>query len=202
MKKLQLSAAALGVLALPALAIAQHMDHGPKGPTTRAELQKSLAERFAAIDTNKDGVITRAEFDAHREAAKKAFAEKREARRDERFAAMDTDRNGQVSKAEYDAYHEAAKQKWAERRADGDKARGPRGHFSKMHHRGGDMFALADANKDGKVTLAEFSAKPLEMFDKADTNKDGTVTPEERKAAWEKMRAEWQQKRGAENPRS
>jgi EF-hand domain pair/EF hand len=34
----------------------------------------------------------------------------------------------------------------------------------------------ADANGDGKVTFAEFSAGPTEAFTRADANKDGTVT--------------------------
>src|SRR3546814_17190290 len=65
-----------------------------------------------------------------------------------------------------------------------------RGHHMGHGEMRGDMFAKLDANSDGKVTKAEFTAKPLEMFGKADANKDGTVTPEERKAAWEKMRSE------------
>jgi hypothetical protein len=33
-----------------------------------------------------------------------------------------------------------------------------------------------DADGDGKLTFAEFTARPTEMFTRADTNKDGTVT--------------------------
>jgi hypothetical protein len=33
-----------------------------------------------------------------------------------------------------------------------------------------------DADGDGKLTFAEFTARPTEMFTHADTNKDGTVT--------------------------
>src|SRR3546814_14633446 len=65
-----------------------------------------------------------------------------------------------------------------------------RGHHMGNGEMRGDMFAKLDANSAGKVTKAEFTAKPLEMFGKADANKDGTVTPEARKAAWEKMRIE------------
>lgn len=198
-----LATAAVGVLTLPAIALAQHEGHdgerGPKGPTTRAELQKDLAERFAAIDTNKDGVIVQAEADAHREAMKKQWAERRDKRHAEHFAAMDTNKDNQISKAEFDAFHAAR----AEKRADGDRKGGAgddrqgHRHGMKGHWGGGDLIARADANKDGKVTLAEFSAKPLQWFDKADANKDGTVTPEERRAAWEKMRSEWKGKAAA-----
>lgn len=202
MKKFLMLAVAAGALAVPALAgaVMMHGD-GPKGPVTRAELQKKIADKFAAIDTNKDGGITKAEFDAHHEAMKKEWAEKRAKRQDERFAMMDTDKNGQISKAEYDAHNAARAEKreeWHKDRGDGRDG-GHRGHHGMMMggRMGGDHFARMDANTDGKVTLAEMSAKPLTMFDKADANKDGTVTPEERKAAWGKMREEWKEKAAA-----
>lgn len=188
MKKILLLAAAAGMLAVPGMAIAEHHGHGQDQPMTRAQLQQKLDEKFAKIDTNKDGAITKAESDAHREAMKKEWAAKRAERHNERFTAMDTDKDGQISKAEFDAAHAARAEKW------GDGKRGDR-KIMRGHHMGngemrGDMFAKLDANSDGKVTKAEFTAKPLEMFGKADANKDGTVTPEERKAAWEKMRSE------------
>jgi hypothetical protein len=62
--------------------------------------------------------------------------------------------------------------------------------------RGGDFFAMLDADKDGRVTLAEASALPLAMFDRADTNKDGTVTPEERRAARDAMWGHGRGRRG------
>lgn len=141
MRKYLLLAATAGLLAAPALAqTADHAAHSPKaGPQTRVELQQHIAQRFAALDTNKDGAVTKAEFDAHRAAMKQKWEQHKKERRDA-------------------------------------------------------FFARADTNKDGKVTLAEMSARPLAMFDKADANKDGTVTPEERRAAWQNMRAQWRAK--------
>ncbi len=203
MKKIIMLTAAAGVLLVPALAIAQRDDHGSKPPATRVELQKHIAEHFALIDTNKDGTVSKAEFDAHRDAMKKQWAEKRAKWQSERFAAMDGDKNGQVSKAEYDAYNASRAERRGERRHNGQGMDDGRRHGGRVAHdmmmmRGmdGDMFARLDANKDGKMTQAEFSAKLLDMFDRADTNKDGTVTPEERKAAWERMRGEWRDKAG------
>jgi hypothetical protein len=54
---------------------------------------------------------------------------------------------------------------------------------------GGHMFEMADANKDGRVTLQEAQAAALQHFDKADTNRDGRITPEERMQMHQKMRA-------------
>src|SRR3546814_18755663 len=101
---------------------------------------------------------------------------------------MDTDKNGQISKAELDAAHAARAEKW------GDGKRGDR-KIMRGHHMGhgemrGDMFATLAANSDGKVTKAEFTAKPLDMFGKAEANKAGTVTPDKPKADWETMRSE------------
>jgi hypothetical protein len=53
---------------------------------------------------------------------------------------------------------------------------------------GAMLLGMADANKDGAVTQAEFTAGALAMFDKADANKDGTVSREEHRAARAAMR--------------
>jgi hypothetical protein len=60
---------------------------------------------------------------------------------------------------------------------------------------------MADANKDGAVTQAEFTAAALQRFDRLDANKDGQVTKEERQAARKAMRDQWRAKReAAQNP--
>ena len=213
MKKLALLTAAAALLAVPAFAygLGGEGGHGPKGPMTRAELQKQLGERFAGIDANKDGAITQAEFDAHHQAMRQQWMKKRAERMDAHFAEMDADKNGQISKAEFDAFHAKRAEDRAGHRHErmGGTGMGVSGMGGgKMHGHGysheammGGMFTRADANKDGKVTLSEFTAMPLAMFDKADTNKDGTVTPEERRAVRGKMREEWKEKAGtAKNP--
>jgi len=45
------------------------------------------------------------------------------------------------------------------------------------------MFDAADANKDGKVSLAEMQQVTLARFDRVDLNHDGKITPDERKQA-------------------
>lgn len=196
MKKIMLGAGIAALLAGGAFAADQSSRHGPQGPVTRAEVKAKVDARFNAADTNHDGILTRAEADAARTAMKAKWEARRAERADARFAQMDTDKNGQVSKAEYDNARAARKTKWEEAKADGKRPHhgmhGMRGSHGGRD--GGDLFARMDANKDGKVTLAEAEAWPLAMFDKADANKDGVVTPEERQAARHAMHDAWKAK--------
>ncbi|WP_076068830.1 EF-hand domain-containing protein [Sphingomonas montana] len=75
---------------------------------------------------------------------------------------LDADRDGAVSRAEVDA--------WA-----AGKAVPPAILES--------MFADADTNRDGRITLAEQQADALRSFDEADTDHDGRMTGAERAAA-------------------
>jgi len=59
----------------------------------------------------------------------------------------------------------------------------------------GGMVRLADADKDGTITKAEFQAAALQRFDRLDGNHDGTVTRDEAKAARDNMRQQWQSRR-------
>jgi hypothetical protein len=58
------------------------------------------------------------------------------------------------------------------------------------------MGRMADANKDGAVSQAEFTQAALQRFDQADANKDGKVTRDERQAARRAMREHWQHRMG------
>lgn len=222
-KFLMIGASAAALMALPA--IAQPSPPSPpektarwNAPQMRADVEKKIAERFAEADANKDGAVTEAELKAGIE-ARMAEAEKKMAEaRARMFTSMDADKNGQISRSEWDSHHADMKAKWKERREtaqaegkdrremrmkfkDGDKD-GRKGH--RMMHRGGKgwsgmgekWFETADANKDGRITLAEAKAKPLARFDAADTNKDGTLSPDERRAAHEAKRAERRAERG------
>lgn len=58
------------------------------------------------------------------------------------------------------------------------------------------MLRMADANKDGAVSQAEFTDGMLRHFDQVDANKDGKLTPQERQAAHAAMRQHRQGKMG------
>ncbi len=186
MKKVMFAGLAMAG-AVPAVA---HM-HGGKGmmnadePVTLASVEKRVRDEFARLDTNKDGFVAREEADAERE---RRMAEMR----DRHFATLDANKDGSISRAEFDAAHGA-------RKGAGGEGAGMR-HHMKGHGRmigmgGGLRFYNSDADKDGRVSLAEALARPVERFKAMDANKDGTVTPDERKAARDKRRAEWQGKR-------
>src|SRR3546814_1394373 len=114
-------------------------------PVKRTEVQQKVAQHFGEMDIDKDGAVTRAEHDAYKQAM-------RTQRREAHFAAMDTNKDNQVSKAEFDAFH-ASKADMRGNRAGG----GTHGGMKAGGRMGGNMFDRADANKDGKVTLAEMS---------------------------------------------
>ena len=60
-------------------------------------------------------------------------------------------------------------------------------HLNNIKKQFEQQFNLFDANKDGKITLDEFTAPALKnaaiIFENVDTNKDGIVTLEEDNAA-------------------
>lgn len=66
------------------------------GIVTIAEVQARILQRASNIDANKDGTISAAEMDAHRE-------QMRAERRARRFADLDADKNGSVSVEEFAA---------------------------------------------------------------------------------------------------
>lgn len=168
---------------------AQHAKRGgdadANGVLTRAEAQSHAAAMFARMDANKDGKIDRAD---------------REARRAAHFDRLDTDKNGQLSRQEFSARPQRPEGARAEGRGpEGGKHHGwgGRGHGRGGHHGGMMMGRMADANKDGAITQAEFTAAATQRFDRMDGNKDGQVTKEERQAARAAMRQEWQNRRAA-----
>lgn len=162
---------------------------------TRADVQAKVAKHFARVDANRDGFVTKAEADSAVEAFRGKRAERRTERRAERrehrFERLDANRDGSITRAEWDAAQAQRQQRIAARDHDGD------GRPDRKHHRGmgfgGHMFEMADANRDGRVSLQEAQAAALQHFDKVDTNRDGQLTPDERKQMRQRMRAGHQQ---------
>lgn len=186
---------ALAALAVPA--IAQIAQPAPAAPAvaraqqvhSRADVQAKVGEHFARLDSNRDGFVTKAEADAGRQAMhgkmRERFAERHEARGAAAFDRLDTNRDGAISRQEWDAGRLAREQRRAAR---GERGPAGRRMTMGMGGLGGRMFEMADADKDGRVSLAEAQAAALRHFDMVDTNRDGRITPDERGKMRQRMR--------------
>lgn len=171
---------------------------------TRAEAQARAEAMFARRDANKDGKLDRADREAHRQERRSAL-----------FDRLDADKDGTISKAEFMADRGPERDRGGPH-PEGDMPRPPRGpeasgdrpspDHAERHGRHGNPrgdrkrrmpgFGKADGDGDRSVTRSEFVAAALQRFDAIDTDKDGRVTPEERRAAHDRMRAEWQARKG------
>lgn len=126
-----------------------------------------MGERMLArVDTNGDGLISKAENRAMVEA---------------RFARMDADKDGSVEAGE--GRKGMGKGKWKR----GAERRGPGGPARAMKK--------ADTNGDGAISKAEFDAQSAERFAKLDTNKDGKIDAAEMQAQHDKARAKMKKMR-------
>lgn len=189
MKKLALGISAAALVCAGAAVAADRSDRGHgmdadgNGVTTRTEVQASAAKMFAMMDANKDGRIDESDRTL-----------RQTQRRDEMFARLDTDGNGAISKAEFNAMSAMHGKR-------GDHGGDAEGKGHRMGKRGGPgkMMDMADANKDGAITQAEFTAGALTRFEQMDTDNDGQVTAAEQKAARDAMRAKWREARKAQS---
>lgn len=182
-------------------------DADGNGVVTRAEAQAAATAMFTRMDVNKDGKLDKADRAAGRAAMQ-----------DRMFEKLDTDKNGAISKSEFAAHH-GPDRDGPGRDHEGmghgamghgamghgamgnDMADGPKGPGKggmRGHRMGGGMMMMArmaDTDKDGALSQAEFTAAAAKHFDMADANHDGQITAAERQAMHEKMKAEWQAKK-------
>lgn len=185
MKKTTLAMSA-AVLAMAGTAVyaAAPAAPGKGADMTRAQVVAQAGEMWAKMDVNSDGVINQAD---------------REARRAQMFDRMDTNKDGAISREEFNAAHPADgsghdRMQGQAMGREGMKGHGQMGEGRMDHGRmgggpqmGNKMLQMADANKDGSVTRAEFDANLARHLDQVDANKDGTITAAERRAANAKM---------------
>lgn len=217
-----LTTAAIGAMLITGTAIAMQTTPAaaPKPPVSKADALARADARFDRLDTNKDGQLSADERKAGAEAARKAMAEKKGgelqdfmpgAQRgggmgERMLARVDTNGDGLISKAEHRAVVEArfarmdadrdgsveageGRTGWGKRgEGRGGKAKAMRGG------RGGGMM-MADTNKDGAISKAEFDAMSAQRFARLDTNKDGKIDATEMQAQRQKARDAMQKMR-------
>lgn len=152
------AASVLAGVAAPAFA-AGNDGSGRHGP--RAE---RLLETF---DADGNGAISQAEIAAHRAAT---------------FESVDADGNGALSQEEFgmlkqirEARREQARAAAAEN-GDASRQMGQGKGMGRKGDRRGPSFADLDADKNGSVSLAEFTANTEKMFARLDRNSDGEIT--------------------------
>ena len=168
---------------------------------TRDEMVGHIRKMFAMLDTNKDGFLTREEVDSFggkMSAMHGDFGKRMGDRgmmigdRGAVFDRLDTNHDGNISRQEFMAAHSERREQRVIVMRDAAPGSPPPGapgdpgmrmhmrHMGAGMHFGSRMFEQADANKDGRVSLAEAQAAALAHFDKADITHDGKITPDER----------------------
>ena len=190
-------------------------DANKDGKITRAEFNAARNKFFAGMDRNKDGAVDRTEARAFVLARIQERRERMQKRRAERMKRVDPNGDGKITEAEFLA---RAKERFKRLDANKDGTltpdevgrrlgmrgrqmrrgmhRGMRGHMRhgmRRHMRhggkrygrrfgqrgrrfgGGHMFRRFDANRDGKITKAEFNAAGAFMFLRRDLNGDGVI---------------------------
>lgn len=200
MKKLAL-AASLATVAIAGLAYAADapmggnlMDRPAMNQTVaRADALARAGQMFDRMDANRDGKLDLAD---------------REARRTAAFDRIDANKDGAISRAEFTAMRPQGGMGRESMRHGGMRHEGMNhggmnqgarmGHG--MHGRGkmaGMMLRMADSDRDGAVTRAEFTAAATARFDRMDSNHDGQLTSAERQAARAAMHEAMQRNRSA-----
>lgn len=152
----------------------------------RNQIDDTVERMFKSADSNRDGTVTLAEFNANVDARKdKIIAE--------RFQRIDTDRNQSISVAEFAAWQRSIGSVALSDRLDTPQTGVVAENLPIQYGRNDDvdfmslvieplnatMIVSANADYDTGTTLAELLEYEHGLFDKADTNKDGFITWDE-----------------------
>lgn len=130
--------------------MASAQDQDPKVQFTRDQGHHGhMGPRLEDVDANNDGQITMEEVKARDTA---------------HFAEVDTNNDGFITTDEMSAFHEKKREEMRKMME------------AKRHQK---MLETLDTDEDGKISAAEFSARPHKGFSMADKNGDGVVDAEE-----------------------
>ncbi len=181
------------VIAIPVAAQVGGAQRGPMaGPLTRAGVQAMVQSRFAMVDANHDGFVTREEADARTEFRRDRMRERMADRRGRmeargegeqgdvrermsaRFDRLDSNHDGSISRAEYDGAMAAR----AEHRREGGPGmeRGPGtggGNGPGMGRHGGPRGGAMAHRGGGMGGMGGFGGN---MIERLDADHDGKVS--------------------------
>jgi hypothetical protein len=159
-------------------------------------VQTQVQSHFSAMDSNRDGFVTKAEVEERGNAWRAQRQTKMAERKGDRFERLDANKDGSISRAEFDG----AQANRGDRGKAGTDRRAARGERGKMAGHGmmagrfgAGMLERADADRDGRLSLAEASAAALARFDRVDADRNGIISPAERQAARQQMRSQRQE---------
>jgi len=155
-----MSAAPALTLGSAALAQPAPAASAPK-PVARDAFVKNIDTRFAAIDTNHDGVLSKAELQAAQARLMQQLSVIRQQRITAQFKRLDTNHDGQLNLQEFAAGAPTLK----------------------SNETPDQLVQQLDTNHDGKISPDEFRAPQLARFNTLDLNHDGVLTPEEERRA-------------------
>lgn len=167
----------------PAPADAGHREHHPAAPLTRADAQARADKLFDRLDVNHDGKIDAADRQLRQDQRRDARFARLDTDGNGAISKAEFAAAGEKMRERF-AEHAKAQDGQGGDKFGGQRVAwgGHHGHGLGMHGHGLAMGGKkADTNHDGAITKAEFDTAALAMFDRADANHDGTVTPEERK---------------------
>jgi hypothetical protein len=150
-------AAAAALLAGAAAALAQQQ--GQK-PVSRTDYLKNIDNRFASMDANHDGKVSRDEMVVAQQADLKKARSAIQQQLEAKFKQLDTNKDGQLSLAEFLGATPTLR----------------------TGETPDQMIQRFDSNRDGKVTADEFRAPQVAAFNAADTNHDNVISPAEAQA--------------------
>jgi hypothetical protein len=152
--------ALLGAATAPVLAQGAAKPARTPQPIAKSAYVQRVDATFAAVDTNKDGGIDRAEIETAETKVLGARKAQLISQREAAFKQLDANKDGSLTLTEFNA--QLVKQALPKANA-------------------APMLARLDTNKDGKVSAAENRAPAVAQFDRADANKDGMLSVDEQK---------------------
>lgn len=189
MRRLLFAAAGIAALTAAGLAVAQ--ERGPHGPfqfdanndgvLTRQEFTTGHAARFAEMDANHDGQLARGEgrMRHHRGQDGGGGHHMMGHRRGhgEHMERADANNDGNITREEFLARPTEMFNRLDDNH-DGVIQASERPQ-RREHRAGGERHHNMDADNNGTISPAEFTAMGGQMFDRMDANRDGRVTREE-----------------------